>query len=274
MISNTDNDIELKKEIEVTILVSNYIKNEIKKSASYSDSVTELDKLLKFLKDLNIFLSPSMCKNLLKQNQILNDILKMIVNNYISEIKNGSIYDKINDDGKLLFIENYCLLNNIELGCLNNEIIDYNLFLLTNSNDNKIKEKIIEHNQKLVIYIAKRYIGRGILFQDLIQEGNIGLMKAIERFDATKGCKFSTYAVFWIRQSITRVLREQARTIRVPAYMTEIINKLAHIQKQLALELNREPSEEELAKKMNISVDKIKKIYKILQEPISLETPI
>lgn len=201
-------------------------------------------------------------------------MLKLIVKNHIDEIKNGSIYDKINDDGKLLFIENYCLLNNIELGSLNGEEFNYNLVLLAKNNDNTIKEKIIECNQKLVIYIAKRYIGRGILFQDLIQEGNIGLMKAIEKFDATKGCKFSTYAVFWIRQSITRVLREQARTIRVPAYMTEIINKLAHIQKQLALELNREPSEEELAKKMNISVDKIKKIYKILQEPISLETPI
>ena len=152
--------------------------------------------------------------------------------------------------------------------------LDEKALKLTSLEGNEAKKKLAEANLRLVVSIAKRYVGRGMLFLDLIQEGNLGLIKAVEKFDFRKGFKFSTYATWWIRQAITRAIADQARTIRIPVHMVETINKLIRISRQLLQELGREPVPEEIAKEMGIPVERVREILKISQEPVSLETPI
>ncbi len=216
----------------------------------------------------------------------LDDLYNSFSENGI-DVVSEDVEEEPGDDGSELVLEDITLPKDVkindpvrmylkEIGKISLLSLEEELELSERvvNGDEAAKNRLAEANLRLVVSIAKRYVGRGMLFLDLIQEGNIGLMKAVDKFDASKGYKFSTYATWWIRQAITRAIADQARTIRVPVHMVETINKLARIQRQMTLELNREPTEEELAKKMNLSLEKIREIYKISQEPVSLETPI
>ncbi|WP_223067129.1 RNA polymerase sigma factor RpoD [Paenibacillus caui] len=174
---------------------------------------------------------------------------------------------KINDPVRMYLKE----IGRVPLLSANEEI---ELAQRIENGDEEAKRRLAEANLRLVVSIAKRYVGRGMLFLDLIQEGNMGLIKAVEKFDYSKGFKFSTYATWWIRQAITRAIADQARTIRIPVHMVETINKLIRVSRQLLQELGREPTPEEIAAEMDLSVEKVREIMKIAQEPVSLETPI
>ena len=191
-------------------------------------------------------------------------------------LKDDIIVDDVPDESKDMSVNDNVRMYLKEIGKISLLTLEeeQELSRRVAAGDEHAKNILAESNLRLVVSIAKRYVGRGLLFLDLIQEGNIGLMKAVEKFDYDKGYKFSTYATWWIRQAITRALADQARTIRVPVHMVETINKMARIERQMTLELNREPTDQELSKKMGLSVDKIAEIRKISQDPVSLETPI
>ncbi len=216
----------------------------------------------------------------------LDDLYNMFVQNGIEIVTNDQDEDDGSDDGgdlltqvtsnKDIKINDPVRMYLKEIGRINllTSEEEYEYALQVEEGNEDAKRILAESNLRLVVSIAKRYVGRGMAFLDLIQEGNIGLMKAVDKFNPSKGYKFSTYATWWIRQAITRAIADQARTIRVPVHMVETINKLARVQRQLTQELNREPSEEELAEKLNISPEKVREVMKISQEPVSLETPI
>ena len=218
----------------------------------------------------------------------LDELYNAFHDNNIEIISENFEDDEDNDDaGEAISIEDVALPKNAsindpvrmylkEIGKISLLSLDEELALSkrVEEGDEEAKRLLAESNLRLVVSIAKRYVGRNLSFLDLIQEGNIGLMKAVDKFDASKGYKFSTYATWWIRQAITRAIADQAKTIRVPVHMVETINKLKRIQRQMTLELNREPTEAELAKKMNTTEEKVREIFKISQDPLSLETPI
>ena len=203
-----------------------------------------------------------------KYLHLKNDLITSIVGQYKDSIVEDEDFDtemfaKYDED--LGAVE-------IEIEPLTDEEIEELYTAKANGED--AQKRLAEANLRLVVSIAKRYVGRGMLFLDLIQEGNLGLIKAVEKFDHTKGYKFSTYATWWIRQAITRAIADQARTIRIPVHMVETINKLIRVTRQLVQDLGRDPKPNEIAKKMDISVDRVREIMKIAQEPVSLETPI
>jgi len=232
-----------------------------KKTGSLELEANDLDKLYNTLSENNIDVKSEDEED--TDVGLMNEDINLNIDKLANESKDMSV----NDNVRMYLKE----IGKISLLSLDEEQA---LSLKISDGDESAKTKLAESNLRLVVSIAKRYVGRGLLFLDLIQEGNIGLMKAVDKFDFEKGFKFSTYATWWIRQAITRALADQARTIRVPVHMVETINKMARIERQLALDLNREPTDQELAKKMNLSIDKIVEIRKISQDPVSLETPI
>ena len=232
-----------------------------KKTSNLDLDANSLDELYNALNENNIEIRSEDESD--SDTNLLEDDPEFNIEHIVNESKDMSV----NDNVRMYLKE----IGKISLLSLDEE---QELSKRIASGDEDAKKILAESNLRLVVSIAKRYVGRGLLFLDLIQEGNIGLMKAVDKFDYDKGFKFSTYATWWIRQAITRALADQARTIRVPVHMVETINKLARVERQMALDLNREPTDSELAKKMNLPLDKIVEIRRISQDPVSLETPI
>ena len=296
----------LEEENQAIKVVSNFIKKNIKLKNKYQDNIISFEKIVNFFHDFNCFPPPNLLIELIDKNDTLNRILQDVVENNLEILQKYDIDSKFSDDISKNFIELYCLKNNIEIKKEDDiQEEDYTEFItdITNTvytddsvkmylqeihkpiltkeqekslalrirnGDEKAKELFIERNLRLVIKVARKYTGHGISFLDLIQEGNLGLIKAVDKFDVTKGYKFSTYATCWIRQSIQRSLGDKSRNIRLPIHLYEKVKKYELLKKELSLKFNREPTFEELSKKMRVSIDTIYKYERLEHDTISL----
>ena len=289
-IMDKDMDKEALEELKARVLICNIAENAVSdnvldrsKANSLCDlfdsfdhmlNITESDEIVNLIYlSFNDILSKAANKEHIKTNDsmILEDFI--ITSQRAKKISENMTLDK----DELMEIEETIALRDLAYKVINDEdlsdedILDLRRAVL---NSKRAKKKLAETNLRLVVSIAKKYVGRGMSFLDLIQEGNMGLMKAVDKYDYNRGFKFSTYATWWIRQAITRAIADQARTIRIPVHMVETINKLVRIQRQLVQDLGRDPSNEEIAEQMGLEVEKVQEIRKISQEPVSLETPI
>ncbi len=296
----------LEEENQAIKVVSNFIKKNIKPQNKYQDNIISFEKIVNFFHDFDCFPPPNLLIELIDKNDTLNKILQDVVENNLEILQKYDIDSKFSDDISKNFIELYCLKNNIEIKKEDDiQEEDYTEFItdITNTvytddsvkmylqeihkpiltkeqekslalrirnGDEKAKELFIERNLRLVIKVARKYTGNGISFLDLIQEGNLGLIKAVDKFDVTKGYKFSTYATCWIRQSIQRSLGNKSRNIRLPVHLYEKVKKYELLKKELSLKFNREPTFEELSKKMRVSIDTIYKYERLEHDTISL----